>query len=302
MAGGVDLDQGQRTALRVQLSWVHTLEFAGLYMADKQGFFAEQGLHVELVNGGYDSDGNYIDPVDAVTSGAASFGVTGADVILTRRAAGASIVAVASIYQRSPVALIALGAQRVIHPHDLIGKRIATEPGTSLGFAYDAFLMSQGISHGQVIEIPRTNFTTQPLLDHEVDVLLSFITDDGVNARKHDPETTILLLSDYGIDFYTNLIFASEAVIRDQPQVVSGFVKAVVKGLQYAVDNPQEAAQYVVDTYASYLTPDYVALQEPAMLASVPLIDPIGSRPGMILPAKMDATHQILLEQGVLSA
>jgi ABC-type nitrate/sulfonate/bicarbonate transport system substrate-binding protein len=285
---------------KVQLSWVHTFEFAGLYMAQKQGYFAGQSLNVELLNGGYDDAGNYIDPVEAVVSGKAAFGITGADVILTARADGKPVVAIAAIYQRSPVALIALGDKHVVRPKDLIGKKVATEPGTSLGIAYNALLKSEGIDHTQIVEIPRTDFTTKPLLSGEVDVLLSFITDDGINAKLHDKNTTYVLMSDYGIDIYTNVIFTTEDMIKNKPEQVQGFVSAVVQGLQYAVDNPQVAAQYVLDTYGSSLTPDYKAIQEPGMLASVPLINPIGSPPGMMTAKAWQETYAILNDQKLL--
>ena len=288
------------TDVQVQLSWVHTIEFTGLYMADSHGYYANQGLNVELLNGGYDDQNSYIDPVQAVLDGKATFGVTGADVILTSRAQGKPLVAIASIYQRSPVVLIAFGSHKLLHPEDLRGKRVATEPGTSPGLAYDALLASLGISHSDITEIPRTDFTTRPLLSGDVDVLLSFVTDDAINAKRFDPDSTILLMSDYGIDIYANVIFTTEDMINDNPEIVERFVHATVQGLQRAIDDPQGAAAYVLDHFGTTFTLDYAALQEPGMLASVPLIKPAGSQPGMMQPERWGITYQILEDLALL--
>src|SRR5258708_27933717 len=124
-----------KTKVGVQLSWIHGLEFAGFYMAEKKSYFADQNHHVDLINGGYDTDGNYIDAVQAVLNKKADFGIAGADVILTGRAQGQPLVAIAAVYQRSPVALIALGKSNVNNPKDLIGMKVNTEPGTTTRIA-----------------------------------------------------------------------------------------------------------------------------------------------------------------------
>ncbi|MEO8394046.1 MAG: ABC transporter substrate-binding protein, partial [Chloroflexota bacterium] len=297
---GATVTPTPKTDVKVQLSWVDTIEFAGLYMAESQGYYADQGLNVELQKGGYDSQGNYIDPVQTVLDGQTSFGITGADVILTSRAEGKPLVAIASIYQRSPVALIALSSQNLLHPADLKGKRVATEPGTSLGISYDALLASQHISHSDITEIPRTDFTTQPLLSGEVDVLLSFVTDDAINARNFDKGSTLLLMSDYGIDIYTNVIFTTEDMIKNHPDVVERFVRATVQGLQTAVDDPESAANYVLDKFGATFTTDYRALQQPGMLVSLPLLKPAGNQAGMMQPEKWERIYQILDSLGLL--
>src|SRR5688572_23200221 len=120
----------------VQFSWLHTIEFVGFYEAIRQGYFAENNLDVRLDNGGFDENGHYIDPVKQVVEGKSDFGVTGADIILTARAQGKPIVAVAAIYQRSPVVLISLAEKNIVHPEDLVGKRVNTEPGTTVDVTY----------------------------------------------------------------------------------------------------------------------------------------------------------------------
>lgn len=294
---------GPAMAAGVQLSWVHTIEFAGFYEAIRQGYYQEANLAVRLDVGGFDAGGAYIDPVARVVAGQADFGVAGADVILKSRAEGQPVVAVMAIYQRSPVVLISPAAKNITRPQDLIGKRIATQPANStVGIAYEALLTSQNISHADLKETPRTDYgTVNMLFNDETDVLPGFITNDGMKARLQSDDVNFILISDYGIDIYSNVIFATEATIRDRPQLVEAFVRATVRGTQAAVDNPDQAAAHVREAYGKDMPPDIAATQQPGMAASVPLLKPAGARPGQMKPEVWEKAQEILLEQGIIT-
>lgn len=291
------------TQTSVQLSWVHTIEFVGFYEAIRQGYYTEKNLAVRLDNGGFNESGAYIDPVTQVIEGKSEFGVAGADVVLVARAQGQPVVAVASIYQRSPVVLVSLGEQNITRPQDLVGKRIDTQPPNStIGIAYEALLKSQRIDHAELIEKPRTDYTIAPLISGEADVLPGFITNDGVRAQlENNNDVNFIVLSDYGIDIYSNVIFTTEDMIKNKPEVVEAFVQATVQGTQWAIGHPEESAQYVLDQYGKDMTPDAQEAQKPGLLASLPFLNPAGSRPGLMEAENWEFTHQTLLDQGLLS-
>jgi ABC-type nitrate/sulfonate/bicarbonate transport system substrate-binding protein len=284
----------------IQFSWLHTIEFVGFYEAIRQGYYADAGLEVRLDGGGFDANGHYIDPVKQVVEGKSDFGVVGADVLLSARAQGQPVVAVAAIYQRSPVVLISLPEKNVIRPQDLVGKRVDTEPGTTVDVAYRALLASQNIDGSQIIETPRTDFTVNPLFNDSTDVLSGFITNDGVQAQQRREDLNFILMSDYGIDIYSNVIFTTEDMIKNKPDVVTDFVAATVKGMQWAVDNPESAAENVLNQYGDSMEPDIKNSQLAGLLISIPLLNPAGSRTGMMTPENWELAHQFLLDQGIL--
>jgi ABC-type nitrate/sulfonate/bicarbonate transport system substrate-binding protein len=288
------------TKTSVQFSWVHTIEFVGFYEAIRQGYYTDANLDVRLDGGGFDADGAYIDPVKQVVEGKSDFGVAGADVILAARAQGQPVVAIAAIYQRSPVVLISLAEKNIIRPQDLVGKRVDTEPGTTVDVAYRALLVSQEIDSSQIIETPRTDFTVNPLFNDETDVLSGFITNDGVQAQQRGAELNFILMSDYGIDIYSNVIFTTEDMIKNKPDMVKAFVEATIKGMQWAVDNPEAAAENVIDLYGESMEPDIKNSQHAGLLASLPLLNPAGSRPGMMAAEDWELAHQFLFDQGIL--
>ena len=288
------------TQTSVQLSWLPTIEFVGFYEATRQGYYAEENLEVRVDAGGFDESGTYIDPVQRVVNGETDFGVIAADLILSARAQGQPIVAVANIYQRSPVVLISLGEKNIARPQDLIGRRIATKPNTSVDIVYNALLTSQNIDHADLIESPTTDFTVNPLFNDETDVLLGFITNEGVQTQVRSDNVNFILPSDYGIDIYSSVIFTTEDMVQNKPDLVEAFVRATVRGLQWAVDNPTEAADYVVEQYGKDMPSDVVTTQHLGLQASLPLLNPAGSRPGLMTAENWEAAHQILLEEGIL--
>jgi ABC-type nitrate/sulfonate/bicarbonate transport system substrate-binding protein len=294
--------QAEPMQTSVQLSWVDTIEFVGLYEGIRQGYYTEKNLQVRLDTGGFNESGAYIDPVTQVVEGKSDFGVAGADVVLLARAQGQPVVAVASIYQRSPVVLVSLGDQNVTRPQDLVGKRIQTQPPNStIGIAYEALLKSQNIDHAQLVEQPRTDYTITPLTSGEADVLPGFITNDGVRAQLNSDKVNFIVLSDYGIDIYSNVIFTTEDMIKNKPELVEAFVQGTVKGMQWAIDHPEDASKYVLDQYGKDMTPDIQESQKPGLLASLPLMKPAGSEPGKMTAENWEFTHQVLLDQGLLT-
>jgi len=290
------------TPVKLQLSWIHTTEMAGFYEAERQGYYTEEDLAVELINGGFDESGNYIDPIQQVVEGKADFGVAGADILLLMRAEGQPIVAIAAIYQRSPVILMSLAETNIITPQDLVGKRVMIQQGTTLELTYEALLMAENIDRSQIEELLQTGEDNiAPLIEGEVDVVPNFITDGPIRAEQQGTNIELLLPSDYGIDIYTNLLFTTEEMIETKPDVVEAFVRAMVKGTEQAISDPDATTEYTIETYGEFIPLDLQTTQKEGMRASVPLLNPAGSRPGMMDEQKWEQIHQILLDQGILT-
>jgi ABC-type nitrate/sulfonate/bicarbonate transport system substrate-binding protein len=109
-------DAAAATPVVLQLNWVHTIEFAGYYLADRNGYYRDAGIALEMREATFDDDGNLTNHIEEVASGRADFGMTGSDVLLRARAAGTRVVALATIYQRLPNILITMPDSGIIRP------------------------------------------------------------------------------------------------------------------------------------------------------------------------------------------
>lgn len=106
------------------LQWYHQFQFAGYYAALEQGFYREAGLDVAIVEGGPG-----VETFKEVAAAPGRYGTAHAAGLLVRRARGAPLVALASIFQHSPNVIIARADRGISTPHQLPGTRTMIWPG-----------------------------------------------------------------------------------------------------------------------------------------------------------------------------
>lgn len=226
---------------RIQFKWFHGYQFAGYYAAIEQGFFTEEGLSVSLVER---------DPkkphVDEVLNGNAEFGVADSSLIL-RRMQGQPVVMLAVIYQSSPLVLMTLASSELRSPLDLKGKRVMYQIGQD-----DAVIMAMfkevGLESDDIIAIPHS-FDDNALLEGVTDAYSGYISNQPFTFKANGHHINIINPVNYGIDFYGDNLFTTEGMIKNQPNDVLAMRRAVIKGWQYAIDNPDQVYQWLTEKY-----------------------------------------------------
>jgi NitT/TauT family transport system substrate-binding protein len=279
-----------KRAVHVQLAWIHTIEYSSFYTAQDQGYFDAANLDVSLDVLGQTS------PIDQVLTGKAQFGMTSADNILLARAAGKPVVAIATIYQRSPVAFVSLAKNHIIKPQDFVNKTVVVDLKGTTGIIYRALLASQSINEAQVKTEPRVDYTNDALLNGKADVIDAFVNNQPVQLKQQGHDISVLLPSDYGIDLYANVIFTTEEMIKTEPDVVEAFVRATTRGMQRAIQDPDAATKLTL-ARGTDLNP---ASEAESMRLALPLMNPAGSQPGMMTAESWQTAYQILRDQGLL--
>jgi NitT/TauT family transport system substrate-binding protein len=278
--------------VRVQLAWIHSIEYSGLYMAQDQGDYAATGLDVTLDILGERS------PIDAVADGAADFGVTSADSLLLARAAGKPLVAVATIYQRSPVAFISLEEKHIISPEDLVGKTVVVDMKGTTAVVYRAMLAAQGIDAATINTQPRADFSNAALLSGQADVIDAYINNQPIQLKQEGHAINAILASDYGIDLYPNVIFTTEELIATQPARVAAFVQATTRGMQRVIDKPDTAITATTSRDSKLSSQS----ESESLRLALPLMRPANSQPGAMTAGNWQATHQMLLDQKLITS
>ncbi len=286
----------QPDKVTIQLSWFHSVEFAGFYVADQKGYYADENLAVTLKPGGAD-----ILPSQEVADGKADIGVTGGDQLLIARSQGLPLKAIAAIFRQSPVALMALADSGIKTPQDMVGKRIGV-----ISPAYDnnndiqllAMLKQAGIDQSKVKLVVTEDYSVGSLTSGAMDVYSGFAMNEAVDAKLRGLNVNLILPQDYGVSIYANVLFASQKTLDERSDVVQRFVRATFKGYQYAIEHPDEAG----DLALKYDNTLDAAFQRASMQAEIPLIDtgdvPIGTMDSPV----WQNTNDILLQQGLIKA
>jgi len=276
--------------IKIKLAWLHMAQFAGLYVANEKGYYATEGLDATLEPFSFEDP-----PIDAVAKGNADFGIVGADELILARAKGLPIKAVAVIYKTTPVCAYSLKTSGITKPQDFIGKTVGLQRETNVEYLYYAMMAKLGINRSQIKEVS-IGYDASELLNGTTDVSTGYFTDQPHQAIEAGYDVNTILVADYGANIYADVVFATEDTINNNPELVEGFLRATLKGWQYAVEHENEA----VDITLKY-APDGTKSHETYMLRnSIPLIH-TGERPiGWMEKADWDQVQNILLEQKIL--
>lgn len=227
--------------VRVQLKWTHQFQFAGYYAAVHQGFYRDAGFDVSLLE--YRPGAA---PIEQLIGGRAEYAVADSGVLLYR-STGVPLVALAAIFQQSPSILLTTEASGVRELTDLRGKRVML-----LGGYLNAELMSML----EAVGLRSEDFTLLPA-DPDVRALMYGRTDaynayttnepyrlelEGIAYRKFAP-------SDYGVDFYGDILITTESLLKSDPEGVRRFREATLKGWRHAVQHPDEVVDVILAHY-----------------------------------------------------
>ena len=232
-----------RAQVTYQLSWTHSVQFGGTYLAQDRGLFADEGLDVRLAAGGPNVAG------DANTvSGAALMNISVADGVARSNAEGADLVIIGAQYQKSPVTILSLADAPLKGPQDLVGKKIGVAGTDTPGLS--AFLAINDLAPDQVTFVP-SQYDPAVLTAGQVDGLYCFYNDLPVALAVQGIEGHSMLLADFGYNPMSQTYTVRRSSLEDattRDQIVRLF-RADARGWQLYQADPQAAAELTVKAY-----------------------------------------------------
>jgi diguanylate cyclase (GGDEF)-like protein/PAS domain S-box-containing protein len=274
-------------AVTLQLKWTHAFQFAGYYAAIEKGFYEQAGLSVNLLEAAPGTE-----PVKIVVDGKADFGV-GASSLLLERQAGVPVVALAVIFQHSPLVLVARQNRPLQSVHDLKGKRVMFEAQSS---ELKAYLRQEGIDDAALQALPHS-FNTRDLIEGRVDGMTAYSTNElfdldnaGFAYQTYSPRAV-------GIDFYGDNLFTTERQIKENPARVAAFRTASLKGWQYAMAHPDEIIDLILAKYSKHRARAFYEFEAQQM---VPLLQSSLVEVGYMNPGRWQHIAQTYSALGLL--
>lgn len=245
--------------ISVRLKWLHGVQFAGFYIAEQKGFFEEENLSVTLLEGGLD-----FDEIDLVATGQDDFGIVAGPQILVARSVDVPVKAVATIFRIDPSVYFALTESGIERPQDFIGKRVIVNPADA---KLPVMLKNVGIDMDQINAVPPSS-DLETFYSGEVEVWSGYITNQVVRARLDGYEINVIFPGDYGVHTYGDCIITTDEMIQEKPELIKRFLRAVLRGWRYAIENPEEATAAT----ARYSETNDDAFLLASMEAQIPLI------------------------------
>jgi diguanylate cyclase (GGDEF)-like protein/PAS domain S-box-containing protein len=284
------VDNRSLQKVRLQLKWRHQFQFAGYYAAIEKGYFKDEGLAVELIEGrpGFN-------PVDALLSGTVEFAIE-SPAVLIKRQQHMPLVVVAAIFQHSPTVIITRRDGGLNTPQSLKGKRIMLTPDTDPESM--AMLVEEGVPLHSVTILPH-NWGLADLIAGRIDGQTAYLTNEPYLLKMEGVDTTIIQPLNYGIDFYGDCIITTEDEVRMHSERLESFLRAVRLGWMYAMAHPLEIAELIRSRYSQEKSLEQLLFEASAMRD---LIQPEFVEVGHINPERWRHIADTFVKLGMMKA
>ncbi len=215
------------------------LPFVGVYVAEAKGFFEEQGLDVEIQHSA--GGGEHL---QLLAAGTVDITTQDAAVLMQRRAdPGIPLVSIGLIGQTGQQAYVALADSGLQEPSDWAGRSIGFK-GTPPPDVF-AILDAVGLTPADV-DLINVGFDPRVLTEGQVDVYPVFKSNEPNLLANQGFELVMWEAADYGIPTLGLTYVTTEKATTADPAMLSGFMEAVIEGIEYAADNREEAVEIVL--------------------------------------------------------
>ncbi|HWQ15329.1 MAG TPA: ABC transporter substrate-binding protein [Roseiflexaceae bacterium] len=286
-------------AVTMAMPYIPNVQFAHFYVADRKGYYAAEGLKVTF-------DYNFeTDVVQRTAQGTVHFGAASGDSVLLARAQGLPVVTVATTSQRFPVVFYSKQAAGITRPEDMRGKSVGI-PGR-FGASYiglQALLYASKIPEAD-LNVQEIGFAqVAALAEDKVQVASGYGNNEPVQLAQQGIPVNVIRVADY-FPLASDGIIVSEKLIAEQPEVVRGFVRATLRGMQDTIANPDEAFQISLEYIPELKQADEATrqLQRTVLQETLPYWQSEQTAEqglGFTDEASWRATHTFLRDSGLL--
>jgi PAS domain S-box-containing protein len=226
----------------LQLKWYHQFQFAGYYAAYEKGFYAREGLTVEIRPANYSTN-----VIEEIEKGRADIGVSGPDIV-SHYLSGSPIVALAAINQHSPLVVLTSKNSGIVNPQQLVSKRLmlVSEGDDEVR----TMLRNEGVLLENIQILPHS-FNPEDLIQGEVDAISAYVTNEPYYFSNRDFPVNSIEPINYGVDFYGDCLFAHADFAKENPAQIARFLKATFQGWEYALNHKEELVKLIKEKYNS---------------------------------------------------
>jgi NitT/TauT family transport system substrate-binding protein len=298
LAGAMSLAAVQAWAadkVTLQLKWVTQSQFAGYYVAKDKGFYEEENLDVEIKPGGPD-----IAPEQVIAGGGADVVVTWMAAALSARDKGVPLVNIAQPFKKAGMQLVC--------PKDGPVQTEADFKGKTLGvwffgneYPFYAWMNKLGLSTeggADGVTVLKQSFDVQPLIQKQADCISVMTYNEYwqlIDAGYKPEDLIVFNYTAMGVDLLEDGLYVMEDKLKDpafEDKMVR-FVRASMKGWKYAVENPDEAGEIVVENGGQDENHQKRMMGEVAKL--------IDNADGKLIEAAYERTAKALQDQKIIT-
>ncbi len=275
--------------VELQTDWFAQGEHGGYYQALAKGFYRDQGLDLEIRQGG---PSNY--PVQLVATGQVAFAMGTSDGVMLAVKEGLPLVIICAYMQHDPIALMLHEENPINSIQELNGKSVMVGPGAPwIGYVQKRY--------GITLNIIPLNYGLAQFMADKNFIQQCFVSSEPYFVREAGGKPKTLLISDTGYDPY-RVIFTSQQFAREHPEKVRAFVAASIKGYEdYLGGDPAPANKLILERNSKMVAPQIAFSRQAVIERKLVAGDPAkGDRIGLITRKRMQQQADDMVTLGML--
>lgn len=235
-------EEQEKKKVSLFLDWTPNTNHTGIYVAKEKGFYDDLGIDLEVLLPGE------VSAEQLVATNKGEFGISFQTEVTQARAQEIPIVSVAAIIQHNTGGYAAPVEKGIKTPKDFEGK-VYGAYGSMLEESMLNLIMQHDDADAEKVEsVQLGNVDYWVATKRDIDFVSIFYAWTGIEAEIRDIDFNFIKTTDYAeeLDSYNPLIITSEKLIAEDPDTVQAFVEATAKGYEFAIDNPEAAAEILI--------------------------------------------------------
>lgn len=282
-------ESAELTRISVPMGFVADPQYAPFYVADSKGYFAEEGLEIEF-DYSFETDG-----IALVGANERPLAVVSGDQVILARAQELPVVYVMEWFQRYPVAIVSKAESGIATAEDLAGRNVGLPGFFGTSYVGLVGLLSANGLTLEDIDANDIGFNqVESLVTDQSEAVVVYLSNEPIQLADRGVDINVIPV-DESIDLVANGVISNETVIAENPELVQGFVRALLRGLADTIADPAEAYE-ISKEYVEGLDDSRRAVLD----ASIELWT--ANTLGVTEPASWERTQDVLLQMGFLDA
>ncbi|MEI3604952.1 ABC transporter substrate-binding protein [Pseudogracilibacillus sp. SE30717A] len=224
------------------LDWTPNTNHTGIYVAKEKGFYEEVGLDLEVLLPGE------VSAEQLVATNKGEFGISFQKQVTQARAEDLPVISVAAIIQHSTSGYASPVEKGIETPKDFVGKVYGAYGSEMEELMINLVMERDGASVEDVDIVQLGNSDFFVATQKDIDFVSIFYGWTGIEAEIRDVELNFIEDTEYAeeLDTYSPVIITNDNLIKEDPETVQAFVEATLKGYEFAIENPEEAAEILI--------------------------------------------------------